>query len=228
MVIIRQLKFTGAQAFRLVGVAAIFVGVMTVAQSTAQLQRWGGGNALGPLLIGAIVRELGPLLTTLIVVSRSASAVASELSSMKANGEIDMLKSIGVSPLSYLVIPRVLGGALALFFLTIHFVGIALCSGFFAAQIFVKVSLEKFMLDILHTISMADVSIFLFKTIGTGLGIFLLATFVGLRTGGRSWEVPQATTQAVVWSFMLAFVLQISTSIFYYAAVVGFDLGRFI
>ena len=225
MVILRQLKFTGAQSFRLVGIAALFVGIMTVAQSTAQLQRFGGGNALGPLLVAAIIRELGPLLTTLIVVSRSVSAVASELSSMKANGEIELLQSVGVSPLSYLVIPRVLGGAFSVFLLCIHFVAVALVSGFIFGQLFVSMPLSKFVLDILHTLSPIDVVIFTLKSLGAGFGIFLLATFVGLRTSGRSYEVPQATTQAVVYSFLVTFAFQAFTSLFYYFVILDFSFG---
>ncbi len=224
-VILRQLKFTGAQSFRLVGIAALFVGIMTVAQSTAQLQRFGGGNALGPLLVAAIIRELGPLLTTLIVVARSVSAVASELSSMKANGEIELLHSVGVSPLSYLVLPRVLGGAFSVFLLCIHFVAVALTSGYLFGQLFVKMPLAKFVLDILHTLSPADIVLFTFKSLGAGVGIFLLATFVGLRTSGRSYEVPQATTQAVVYSFLLTFTFQAATSLFYYFVVMNFTFG---
>ena len=224
-VIIRQLKFTGAQSYRLVGIAALFVGVMTVAQGTAQLTRFGGGNALGPILVGAIIRELAPLLTTLIIVSRSVSAVASELSSMKANGEIELLHSVGVSPLSYLVVPRVLGGAFSVFLLSIHFVAVALISGYLFGQFFVKMPLSKFVLDILHTLSMADVGVFVVKSLGAGFGIFLLATFVGLRTSGKSYEVPQATTQAVVYAFLVTFAFQLATSIFYYFVIMDFSMG---
>ncbi len=218
-VIERQVKFTGQQAFRLVALAAILVGLMTVAQSAAQLQRWGGSQALGPLLVAAIFRELGPLLAALIVISRSVSAVASELSSMKANGEIEMLKASGISPLSYLVFPRVAGGALSLMFLTMHFVWIALAVGFAAAQFFVVLPWGRFVSDIMNALGPADVLVFFLKTCGTGFLIFSLACFYGLRTSGRSYEIPQATTQAVVASFLVTFGLQICLSISYYLSL---------
>jgi phospholipid/cholesterol/gamma-HCH transport system permease protein len=218
-VIARQVRFTGQQALRLVAVAATFVGMMTVAQSAAQLQRFGGSQALGPLLVAAIFRELGPLLTALIVISRSVSAVASELSSMKANGEIEMLKASGISPLSYLVFPRVAGGALALTFLTMHFVWIALAVGFGVAQFFVVLPWNRFLVDLLNALGPVDILIFLVKTLGTGFVVFSLACFYGLRISGRHYEIPQATTQAVVASFLMAFGLQICLSVFYYMSL---------
>lgn len=218
-VIARQVKFTGQQAFRLVAVAAIFVGFMTVAQSAAQLQRWGGSQALGPILVGAIFRELGPLLTALIVISRSASAVASELASMKANGEIEMLKASGISPLSYLVFPRVVGGVMSLLFLTMHFVWIALAVGFTSAQFFVVLPWSRFLLDLLNALGPFDILIFFLKTIGTGFIVFSLACFYGLRISGRNYEIPQATTQAVVAAFLMAFGLQICLSAYYYMSL---------
>lgn len=218
-VIARQVKFTGQQAWRLVAVAATFVGLMTVAQSAAQLQRFGGSQALGPLLVAAIFRELGPLIAALIVISRSVAAVASELASMKSNGEIEMLRASGISPLSYLVFPRVVGGALALMLLTMHFVWIALAVGFGAAQFFVVLPWGRFLSDLLNSLGPTDVLIFFVKTIGTGVVVFSLASFYGLRISGRSYEIPQATTQAVVSSFLLTFGLQVCLSAFYYMSV---------
>lgn len=215
-VISRQLLFTGQHAFRLVALVAIFVGLMTVAQSAAQLQRWGGQQALGPLLVVAIFRELGPLLVSLIVISRSVSAVASELSAMKANGEIEMLKASGISPISYLVFPRVIGGTGALMLLMMHFVWMAWLVGFFSAQIFVTLPWSKFVNDILQALGPADIVMFLLKSIGTGFGIFSLACFYGLSISGKNYEIPIATTQAVVSSFVMTFVWQITLSVTYY------------
>jgi phospholipid/cholesterol/gamma-HCH transport system permease protein len=228
-VIYRQMTFTGQHAFRLVALAAILVGLMTVAQSTVQLQRWGGNQALGPLLVAAIFREFGPLLTALIVISRSVSAVASELSAMKANGEIEMLKASGISPIGYLVFPRVIGGATALALLTMHFVWIALLVGYLSAQIFVTLPWTRFVNDLLHALGPTDVIFFFVKTLGTGLCVFSLACFYGLRITGRNYEIPMATTQAVMASFLLAFGLQIFLSISYYFGLArSWALGSFL
>lgn len=147
---------------------------------------------------------------------------------MKANGEIEMLKASGISPLSYLVFPRVAGGALSLVVLTMHFVWIALLVGFTAAQFFVVLPWSRFLLDLLNALGPADIFIFFLKTFGTGFMVFSLACFYGLRISGRHYEIPQATTQAVVSSFLVAFGLQIILSVAYYLSMAGrWGLGGF-
>lgn len=215
-VIIRQIYFTGTQAFRLVALGAIVMGILAVAQSASQLKKFGGSEALGSILIAAFVRELGPLLTTVVVVARSVSAIASELSAMKANGEIDSLRGIGVSPMSYLVVPRVLSGAIATLLLAMHFVWIAFGVGFLVAQFYVEIPFERFIDGVISSLQPIDLVIFFLKTFTLGFVVFLLACFCGLRTTGASFEIPQATMKAVVWSFMFCFVIQFFISGAYY------------
>lgn len=216
MVIYRQIYFTGAQALHLIALFAGILGVLTVSQSASQLQRFGGGDALGPLLIAAIVRELGPLVTVLIVTARSVTAVASELSSMRANGEIDALRACGVSPLSYLVVPRILGGAISTFILAMHFVWISLVVGYASSQLVVEIPLAKFLESVTSTLSVLDLVIFFLKTGFLGFIVFLAAAFSGMRTTGASYEIPVATTRAVMWSFLTALAFQMLVSALYY------------
>lgn len=215
-VILRQVYFTGVQAFRLIALGAAIFGLLTVSQSAAQLTRFGGSSAIGSIVVAAFFRDLGPLVTVVVVVSRSVSAIASELASMKANGEIDGLRAVGVSPLSYLVVPRVISGAIATLFLAMHFVWVALLTGFFTAQIFIEMPLDRYLDNILGALNVSDLVIFFVKTATLGSLAFLLACYCGLRTTGASYEVPQATTKAVVWSFMFCFALQVLISGLYY------------
>ena len=217
--IFRQIFFTGLQAFRLVAVGALILGIVTVAQSGSQLSRLGGSDALGSILVAAFVRELGPLVTVIVVVARSVSAIASELSSMKANGEIDGLRATGVSPLSYLVVPRVLSGAVSTMLLAMHFVWIAFAVGFFAAQFFINMPLDRYIDHITSSLAVTDLLIFFLKTFSLGFVVFLVACFCGLRTTGASFEIPQATTKAVVWSFGFCFIVQLTISGVYYFIV---------
>jgi len=176
-VIARQVYFTGAQAFRLIALAALFLGLVTVAQSGAQLRRLGGADALGTLLVAAFVREVGPLVTLIVVVARSVSAVASELSAMKANGEIDGLRATGVSPMSYLVFPRVVGGAIACSLLAMHFAVIALGVGYFVAQSYIDMSFSRYLENVLTSIAPSDFLIFFLKTSFLGLFVFFFACY---------------------------------------------------
>ncbi len=199
--------------------AAVILSTITVAQSSSQLTRLGGSDALGKILIGAFLREIGPLVTVIVVVARSVSAIASELSSMKASGEIDGLRATGVSPLSYLVVPRVFGGAIATLLLAMHFVWISFGVGYVVAQLYIEMPLSRYIENVVASLTHIDVIIFFGKTFSLGLLIFLIACYCGLRTTGANFEIPQATTRAVVLSFMFCFVAQMLISILYYAFV---------
>ena len=215
-VILRQIFFTGLQAFRLVAVGALLLGIVTVAQSASQLQRLGGSDVMGSILVATFIRELGPLLVVVVVVARSVSAVASELSAMKSNGEIDGLRATGVSPLSYLVVSRVISGAVSTLLLGMHFVWMAIAVGFVTAQLFIEMPWDRYINGITSTLAPVDLMIFFLKTFMLGLFVFLLACFCGLRTSGASFEIPQATTKAVVWSFTFCFCAQVLISGIYY------------
>jgi phospholipid/cholesterol/gamma-HCH transport system permease protein len=215
-VIVRQVYFTGVEAMRLVSLFAVILGVLAISQSVMQLKKWGGSEAMGPILVGLFLRELGPLITILIVIARSVTAVASELAAMKASGEIDALRCTGVSPLSYLVVPRVVAGAISTFFLAVYFVGISLFVGYLAVQGIADMSFEKYALSFFNAIQEWDIIIFTLKTMGLGWLLFLGACFCGLRTGGANYEIPRATTRAVMWSFMMALGVQVFLSATYY------------
>lgn len=215
-VVFRQVYFTGVQAFRLIVFFAAVIGIVTVAQSGSQLTKFGGSSAIGPILVAAIVRELGPLITVIVVVARSVSAIASELSAMKANGEIDGLRGIGVSPLSYLVVSRTVSGAVSTLLLAMHFVWIAFFVGFITSQVFIDMPWFKFIEHVTTSLTPIDLGIFFLKTFSLGSIVFLLACFCGLRITGASFEIPQATTKAVVWSFMFCFGVQMMISGAYY------------
>lgn len=219
-IILRQIYFTGAQAFRLVGLAAVVLGIVTIAQSSAQLQRLGGTQGIGSIVAGLLFREAAPFVTLMVVVSRSVSAMASELATMKSNGEIDALRSSGVSVLSYLVVPRILGGAISTLLLAMHFSWLSGLVGFFVARLFVDLSWSMYLDHLLVSLVPLDVGIFLFKSFGLSSVAFFIATYCGLRTTGAAFEVPQATTKAVVWSLMFCLLAQVLISLIYFLHVV--------
>ena len=215
-IVLRQIYFTGSQAFRLVALAAVVLGILVIAQSSAQLQRLGGTEEIGSIVAGLLFRESAPFITLMVVVSRSVSAMASELATMKANGEIDSLRASGVSVLSYLVVPRVVGGALSTVFLAMHFAWVSIMVGFFSARIFVDLSWSSYFEYLLVSLSAMDVTLFFAKSLVLSAAAFFIATYCGLRTTGAAFEVPQATTKAVVWSLMFCLVAQALVSLAYF------------
>jgi phospholipid/cholesterol/gamma-HCH transport system permease protein len=220
-IVLRQIYFTGSQAFRLVALAALVLGIVTIAQSSAQLQRLGGTEGIGAIVAGLLFREAAPFVTLMVVVSRSVSAMASELATMKANGEVDSLRASGVSVLSYLVIPRVVGGSISTLLLAMHFAWVAIMVGFFSARLFVDLSWSLYFDNLLVSLTLIDVVLFVVKSLGLSAIAFFIATYCGLRTTGAAFEVPQATTKAVVWSLMFCLVAQTLISLMYFMHAVS-------
>lgn len=201
-VIFAQVYYSGVQALPLVGMLALMAGALIIIQATTQLSRVGGGNFLGDLLVALIMRELGPLITALVIVARSGTAVAAELGSMKVNNEIESLESMGIDPLSYVVFPRVLGGVIALVCLSLYFCGIAFFGGYLVTQLVRPIPFGFFVDSICVAISASDFYLFLLKNIFGGVAIYSICCYQGLQVKQSATEVPQVTTKAVVNSIL--------------------------
>ncbi len=128
-VVSAQIYFTGWQALPLISVLALSSGSVVIIQASTQLSFLGGSDMIGDLLILIVLREVAPLLTALIVIARSGTAVASEIGTMKVNNEIEALEAMGINPLSYIVFPRLLGGVISVVCLAFYFTLIAFFGG---------------------------------------------------------------------------------------------------
>src|SRR5256885_744537 len=126
----RQVVAVGVEPISFVCVVAAFVGMSVVVQLAFWTGKAGQSQLLGPLLVAVVARELGPLLTNIVVIVRSSSAMATELGVRKINGDVQVLEAQGNDPFLHLVLPRVLGVAVSTFCLTIVFVLVALASGY--------------------------------------------------------------------------------------------------
>tara|TARA_B100000609_G_C17222733_1_gene441612 strand:+ start:1640 stop:2461 length:822 start_codon:yes stop_codon:yes gene_type:complete len=215
-VIAAQIYFTGFQALPLISVLALATGSLVLLQSSSQLSLLGGGGMVGSLLVSVVFRELAPLLTALVVVARSGTAVASELGNMKVHREIEALEMMGIHPLSYVVFPRLIGGIISLMCLGIYFAVIAFAGGFLLTQIAGEMSLESFLNLISNAISMRDLYFFSLKIFMAGLMVFSVCCYYGLSVQGGSFEVPQVTTKAVVHSLLTVTGFQVILSATFY------------
>src|SRR6185312_12322354 len=220
-VLASQIYFTGFQALPLISILALGSGTLVILQSTTQLSLLGGTQMMGSLLVISVVREIGPLLTALVVIARSGTAVASEIGNMRANREIEALEVMGINPLSYIVFPRLVGGVISVLCLAMYFIMIALLGGFVLAKFLPVVQMQSlsfsFYLDLLmNAFDRADLVLFLLKNTFSGTIIFIVCCYQGLSGRGSPTEVPVMTTQAVVKSmiYVVGFNLTVS-SLFY-------------
>ena len=205
-VLINQIRFTALQAIGLVTFLAAILAFLVISQSIRQLGRFGAVDNLGTIMVVAVIRELGPLLTALIVVSRSGTAIAAEMATNKVMGEISALEAMGIDPYIYLVLPRVLGAIVSVACLMVLFDVVALLSGFLGAST-TGMSPEGYREIVLATLSAKDVWITVAKGITFGAAVALFCSYHGLAVTAGPTEIPQAVTRGVVGTIVCIFIM---------------------
>lgn len=215
-VISAQIYFTGWQALPLITVLSLTTGSILLLQALSNLTLLGGTQMIGSFMIVVLVREAAPLLTALVVIARSGTAVASEIGNMRANREIEALESMGINPLSFIVFPRVLGGVISVICLAFFFDVIALIGGFFVTKALHDMPLNFYLDSLSRAFAKEDVLVFLLKNSFSGMIIFVVSCYQGLSVKKSPHEVPQVTTQAVVNSIIYVTVFNLTVTALFY------------
>ncbi len=204
-ILLNQVWFTALQAVGLVIVLAGILSFLVISQAVRELGRLGATELIGQLMVIAIVRELGPLVTALLVAGRSGTAIAAELATNKVMGEVHALEGMGIDPLHYLVLPRLAAAIISVFGLLILFDIVSIVAGFVAASANGMSSARYFDI-VLSSLALRDVVLTIAKGLVFGIVIGIVPSFYGLRVHGRSTEVPVASSRAVVLSIVAIFV----------------------
>jgi phospholipid/cholesterol/gamma-HCH transport system permease protein len=204
-VLVNQVRFTALQAIGLVTFLAAILSFLVISQAIRQLGRVGATDYIGTVVVVAVIRELGPLLTALIVVSRSGTAIAAEMATNRVMGEVTALEAMGIDPYIYLVLPRMLGAVVSVAALMILFDGIALASGFLAAAAS-GMHFSRYSAIVLATLSAKDVWLTLAKGLVFGAAVALFPSYHGLAVRAGPTEIPQAVTRGVVATIVAVFV----------------------
>jgi phospholipid/cholesterol/gamma-HCH transport system permease protein len=219
-VILSQVYFTGVEAFFLVTILGAVLGAVVILNVSA-LSFIADIRLLAQILVVIIVRELGPLLISLILIARSGTAIAAELGNMKINHEIDALKSMAINPLSYIVYPRLVGGVVSIVCLTFYFNVVALVGGFAVSKLFHNIPYSLYLNALADTLTARDVGFFLSKNILNGATLFSICCYQGLQVQESPHEVPQATTRAVMHSISaVGITTLIASAIFYFGPMI--------
>src|SRR5579875_2458459 len=190
-----QLDSIGVGSVPIVILAGFFTGAVLTLQSTTTLKQFGAINLTGRLVSLSMVKELGPVLTGLMVSGRNASGMASELGSMKVSEQIDAMRALGTDPIRKLVTPRLVATIVMLFFLTTIADACGIAGGALVSVTLLKLNGSEFF----HTAYMAlisgDVIEGLTKPLFSGFIIATIGCFYGLRTTGGTRGVGRSTTQ---------------------------------
>ncbi|MGA2139738.1 MAG: ABC transporter permease [Verrucomicrobiia bacterium] len=199
--IFAQIWNAGVRLLLMVGFIGAAFGFLIVGQTVGLLTRVGAEGYIGTVMVTVIVRELGPLLTALIVLARAGTANVVELGTMRALGEVEALESLGVDPIHYLVMPRVIGLATSVFCLTTYLVLIAIVGGYvFAFLQNVPLTLTDYLTQLNNALRWEDFVLFALKTVLFGSIIAVVSCYHGLARPLRVEEISQVTARAVVES----------------------------
>jgi len=203
---LNQIIFTGIDALLIVTIIALSLGVIVIVQAVPQLSKVGAVNLIGRILVLAIVRELSPLLTAFLVISRSGSAMATEIGTMKISNEIDVLEVMGINPLHLIIFPRIVGCLVAMFCLTLYFNFISILGGFIISALLVKAKFYTFFNSLISALTVQDIFICLLKSLVFGLTVSLISCYHGLAVRISPTEIPQQTTRAIVNSIIFTII----------------------
>lgn len=206
--IYREIARAGVKLLPMVSFVAFALGLVVIGQTVSLLNRVGAQEYAGTVMVTVIVRELGPLVTALLVLARVGTVLVIELSTNRATGEVEALEALGIDPIHYLVMPRVLGLAASIFSLTVYMIIVALISGFLFAFIQdVPLSPGQYLNQLAASLRWQDFALLALKTISFGAVIATVTCFHGLARPVRLQEVGQVTSNAVVTSVIACVLL---------------------
>jgi phospholipid/cholesterol/gamma-HCH transport system permease protein len=201
--IITQADLIGVGSLPIVILTGFFTGGVLALQSASTLAQFGASAITGQLVSLSMIKELGPVLTSLMVSGRNASGMASELGSMMVTEQIDAMRALGTDPLKKLVMPRIVATIVMLFFLTIVSDALGTLGGGFSAVVMLGQDASQYFHAAYQSLQYPDVLQGLVKPVFFGFIIATIGCYYGMNTRGGTQGVGRSTTQAVVVSSVL-------------------------
>jgi phospholipid/cholesterol/gamma-HCH transport system permease protein len=204
--ILRQVTLIGVNSLPIVLLTALFSGMVLAIQTAYGLNRFGAKNYVGNIVGLALIRELGPVLTAVMVCGRVGAGIAAEISSMVVTEQVDALRALGANPLKKLVLPRLAAGIIALPLLVILADAMGIYGGLLIAVYELDLSSFTYWRSYLYAVRINDILEGLFKSAVFGLLVISIACFKGLRVRGGTEGVGRTTTEAVVTGSLVVFI----------------------
>jgi phospholipid/cholesterol/gamma-HCH transport system permease protein len=205
--ILIQMDIIGVGSLFIVGLIGFFSGVVMALQMSRALSTYGAQGQIGQIVSITLVRELGPVLTAVLVAGRNASGIASELGSMRVTEQIDAMRALGTDPIQKLVTPRLIATAVVLPLLTIISDFLGLVGGYFIATTMLNITRSQYWTSAWQVLEYNDLTQGLLKPFLFAIVVALVGCYYGLTTSGGTQGVGRSTTKAVVVSSVWIFVI---------------------
>ncbi len=205
--VLKQMESIGVNSVPVVMTTAISTGMVLALQSYTGFKRFGAESLIGAVVSLSMTRELGPVLTGLMVAGRAGASMAAELGTMKVTEQIDALTTLATNPMKYLVVPRFVASTVMMFFLTILGMMIGVTGGYFVGVKVLGANPVTYYNQSVNNTEVTDIWYGLIKALVFGAVVGLIGCYQGFNTEGGAEGVGKATTGAVVISCMLILIL---------------------
>jgi phospholipid/cholesterol/gamma-HCH transport system permease protein len=196
--VMRQMDELGVKSVAITGITALFTGMVLALQTAYSLEAFGGKMFVGRVVSLSLVRELGPVLTALMVGGRVGSGITAEIGSMTVTEQVDALRAMAISPSRRLVVPRVVAVVVMMPVLTAIADALGILGGLAIAVLELRMTFQDYFTSILQQLSISDISSGLAKTLFFGFEIAAIGCYNGLQVEGGAAAVGRATTRTVV------------------------------
>ena len=213
--LVRQIELVGVSGLGIIGLMSFLVGIVIAQQGAVQLQQFGAEMLTVNLTGRLAMRELGILMTAIMVAGRSGSAFAAEIGTMKLTEEIDAMRTIGVSPMEALVVPRVLAAMIMMTLLGFYAALAAILGGAVISSFQLEIPVFTFLMRIQEVVPTHDLWVGLIKAPVFGLIVAICGCYQGMQVKGSSEEVGMRTTMAVVQAIFMVIVLDAFFAVFF-------------
>lgn len=207
--VLMQMDIIGVGSLPIVCLIGGFSGIVMALQMSNAISSYGAASQTGTFVSITLVRELGPVLTALLVAGRNASGIASEIGSMKVTEQIDAMRALGTDPIQKLITPRMLALAVVLPLLTVIADFVGLCGGYLIASLQLNISAPQYWNGAQQALKFKDLGQGLTKPFLFAFVIALVGCFYGMRTYGGTQGVGRSTTQAVVVASVWVFIIDV-------------------
>lgn len=209
---LEQIYFTAFQALYVILPVALLIGSMLIVQFAKVSSQYD----LGKIMVLLIVREIGPIVTALIVILRTATAVSIEVGYMQVFHEIEAIEMAGIDPLRIICIPRLVGITTAILCLFVIFDLVAVVGGYLIVWIFTYIPVKNLFAQIETAITFADILVGIIKALFFGIAITVICLYHGFKANIKITEIPAQTSRVAVECFFSCLVIDVIISVFFY------------